>query len=170
MILFSISCMTTFPRFPSTRQHDDPFYNYSDEPVKFPLIKPYKVERWDSDSPWKVDLMPYGPWVQIPNSNEYYPYTYVEELEKFAMENGVIMAVSSYINKQADAYIQKNFYHWFVIAPDQNITVGFHTKDEFDQYIQKLGIQNPDWQTPDVAFDKYFETGCLDWIPDCNQK
>jgi hypothetical protein len=83
------------------------------------------------------------------------------------VKNGVIMAYSPYVDKQADAYIQNNFYHWFVIVPSKNITGGFHTEAEFDQYIQTLGVQTPDWQTPDQAFDKYEQTGCLDWIPHC---
>ena len=53
------------------------------------------------------------------------------------------------------------------MVPTKNITKGFHTEDEFRQYIQTLGIQDPDWQTPDAAFAKYAQTGCLDWIPDC---
>jgi hypothetical protein len=56
------------------------------------------------------------------------------------------------------------------MVPSKNITVGFHTEDEFDQYIQTLGVQNPEWQTPDEAFKKFAETGCLEWIPDCQQQ
>lgn len=170
MILLSISCMTSFPRFPSLRRHTDPFYDYNDSyapGARLPLIDPIQATRKGPSSPWSVNLMPHGPYMSIPNSNEYYPYTYIEELEKFSVQDGVIMAYSSYVDKQADTYIQNNYYHWFVIVPDMNITEGFHTEDEFDQYIQTLGIQNPDWQTPDEAFDKYFQTGCLDWIPDC---
>lgn len=170
MILLSISCMTTFPRFPSLRHHADPFYNYNDNNApgsRLPLIDPYEAERWDTQSPWKLNLMPNGPYVAIPNSNDYYPYTYVEELEKFSVTNDVILAYSSYVDKDAEPYIQNNYYHWFVIVPDKNTIKGFHAEDEFDQYIQTLGIQDPEWQTPDEAFDKYFQTGCLDWIPDC---
>lgn len=153
--------------------HSDPFYNYGygdpDFPgTHFPLIKPYEVERWDTHSPWRVDLMPDSPHVYIPSSNQYYPYTYIEELEKFAVNNGVIMAYSAYVDKQADPYIQNNFYHWFVIVPNKKGGAsGFHTEDEFNQYIQTLDIQNPDWQTPDAAYKKFVQTGCLDWIPDC---
>ena len=107
-------------------------------------------------------------WVQIPNSNNAdYGYSGVVELERFAVKNGVIMAYSSYVDKQADAYIQNDYYHWFVIVPSKDITEGFYTGNEFDQYIQTLGIQNPDWQTPDEAYKKFAQTGCLDWIPDC---
>jgi hypothetical protein len=56
-----------------------------------------------------------------------------------------------------------------VIIPEKEIAEGFHTEDEFRQYIQTLGIQNPNWQTPDEAYEQFTQTGCLEWIPDCNQ-
>jgi hypothetical protein len=169
VILLSISCTITFPRFPSLRQHADPFYNYDDSMApgsRFPLINPIEVTRKNPSSPWVLELANYL-WVDLPNSQEVYAYSHVEELGKFSVRDDVIMAYSSYVDRQADAYIQNSYYHWFVTVPDKNITKGFPTEDEFDQYIQTLGIQNPEWQTPDEAFDKYFQTGCLDWIPDC---
>ena len=80
-------------------------------------------------------------FVSIPNSQEVYAYG-IEELEKFAVQNGVIMAYSSYVDKEAVAYIQENYYHWFVIIPEKEIAEGFHTEDEFNQYIQTLGSKN----------------------------
>ena len=169
MILLSIGCMIPFPRFPSLRHHADPFYDYSDDyapGARFPLIDPVQATQERPSSPWNLGLA--DPiWIQIPNSDEDYGYSGVVEVEKFAVKNSVILAYSSYVDKEADAYIQNNYYHWFVTIPEKKITEGFQTKDEFNQYIQKLGIQNPEWQTPDAAFDKYFQTGCLDWIPDC---
>src|SRR5687767_15778914 len=75
-------------------------------------------------------------FVSVPNSQEEYMYG-IQELEKFAVQNGVIMAYSSYVNKEAVAYIQANYYHWFVLIPDEKIAEGFHTEDEFNQYIQR---------------------------------
>jgi hypothetical protein len=150
--------------------HADPFYDFNDNDFPrdyLPVIDPIEATQGRSSSPWELGLYNHI-LVQIPNSdNAYYAYSLVDELDKFAMKNGVIMAYSSYVDTQADAYIQNNFYHWFVIIPDKNITKGFHTENEFDQYIQTLGIQNPEWQTPDAAFDKFAQTGCLDWMPDC---
>ncbi|HEY9153054.1 MAG TPA: hypothetical protein VIN60_09240 [Anaerolineales bacterium] len=150
--------------------YSDPFYNFNDSDfpkVILPVIDPIDAVSLGPTSPWELGLGN-DIWIQIPNSNNaYYAYSGVGELEKFAVKNGVIMAYSSYVDKQAEAYIQNNFYHWFVIIPDKNITKGFQTEEEFDQYIQTLGIQNPDWQTPDEAYKKFAQTGCLDWIPDC---
>jgi len=111
-------------------------------------------------------------YIDLPKSHEedvleVYTYYRIEELEIFAVKNGVIMAYSAYVNEDADAYIQDNFFHWFVMVPADETTKGFHTEDEFLEYIQTLGVEDPDWQTPDEAFDMFWETGCLAWIPDC---
>jgi hypothetical protein len=169
IILISISCMTCCTR---PIQHSDPFYNLNDNDFPrnhLPLINPIEATSKNSSSPWRLNLMPYAPSVPIPNSQDVYVYGNVLPLEKFAVKNGVIMAYSSDVDTEADTYIQDNYYHWFVLIPDKKIAEGFHTEDEFQQYIQTLDIQNPDWQTPDEAYDKFAETGCLEWIPDCNQ-
>ncbi|MEO5886392.1 MAG: hypothetical protein ABIQ77_01910 [Anaerolineales bacterium] len=172
MILFSLSCLTSCapPAQPTDPpvQHADPFYNinHDDYPlIHLPLIKPIEADREDGRTPWSV-FLPYGMFVSVPNSQEEYMYG-IQELEKFVVQNGVIMAYSSYVNKEAVAYIQENYYHWFVLIPDKKIAEGFHTEDAFNRYIQTLGIQDPDWQTPDKAYEQFEQTGCLEWIPDC---
>jgi hypothetical protein len=169
IVLLSASYLTSCS--PPVR-HADPFYNNNGDDFPrnhLPLINPIEATRERSSSPWILGLG--NPiWIQIPNSNNaYYGYSRVMGLEKFAVKNGVIMAYSAYVDQQADSYIQDNYYHWFVMIPDKKIAIGFHTEDEFLQHIQTLGIQNPDWQTPDEAFDIFADTGCLDWIPDCPQ-
>jgi hypothetical protein len=166
MILLSISFLTSCT---PPVQHADPFYNVNDDfsMPRIPLIKPIEAERLDGSSPWGV-FLPDGPSVRVPDREGivYYDYN-IEELEKFAVSNGIIMAYSVYVNKDADAYIQENYYYWFVVIPEKKISDGFHTEDQFRQYIQTLGIENLDWQTPDEAFDQFRRTGCLEWIPDC---
>jgi hypothetical protein len=156
--------------------HADPFYNLngSDYPRgHIPLINPVQVTHDISASSWNLELLN-SLHIDLPKSQEQevvevYIYSRVEELEKFAVKDGIIMAYSGHVNQQADAYIRNNFYHWFVMVPSQNITKGFHTEDEFRQYIQTLDIQDPNWQTPDEAHNQFLDTGgCLEWIPDCN--
>jgi hypothetical protein len=152
-------------------QHADPFYNvnHDDYPlIHLPLINPVEAKREVGESPWRV-FLPFGMFVSIPDEqdNVFYPYD-IEELEKFAVENGIIMAYSEYVDTEADAYIRDNYYHWFVLIPNQEIADGFHTEAEFLEYIQTLGIQDPDWQTPDEAYKQYKRTGCLAWFPDCD--
>lgn len=163
ILLLSISFLTSCS--PPAR-YADPFYNvnYDDDPLHhLPLIKPIMAD--GKGTTWRVFE---GPWVDIPNSDEEYPYS-IEDLEIFAVKNGVIMAYTSYVDIDAPAYIQDNYYHWFVIIPDKKIEEGFHTKKEFNEYIQTLGIRKPEWQKPNDVYEEFTQTGCLDWIPDCNQ-
>jgi len=151
-------------------QHADPFYNVGDSfsMIRIPLIKPIDVTYRELSSQWRV-FIDYDLWVSVPNRQGLFYYDYaVEELEKFAVKNGVIMAYSAYVDKDADAYIQDNYYHWFIIIPDKEIAEGFHTEDEFREYIQTLGIQDIEWHTPDAAYKQFQKTGCLEWFPDCD--
>ncbi len=151
--------------------HTDSFYNYNENDyplLHLPLIKPIEADCFDGKTPWRVFLT-YGLWVPVPNRQDNFHYGYnIEELEKFAVHNGVIMAYSAYLYKGADAYIQDNYFHWFVVIPEKKIAEGFHSEDEFRQYIQTFDIQDPDWQKPDESYEQFKQTGCLKWIPDCN--
>jgi len=171
MILLSICVL---PSCSPKIQHADSFYNYngSDFPREYlPLIKPVEATRDKPKSSWNLELLN-NLYIDLPKSEEHevqkvYIYSNVTELEKFAVKDDVIMAYSGHVNQQADAFIQENFYHWFVIIPGETITEGFQTEYEFNQYIETIGIHNPDWQSPDDAFDTFLKTGCLDWFPDC---
>jgi hypothetical protein len=175
IILLSLSYVTgcASPASPadSLIQHADNFYNLNDNDyplLHLPLIKPIEAKHFDGSSPWRVLLFD-GPSVLVPGRQDNFYYGYaIEELEKFAVRDGVIMAYSAYVDKAADAYIQDNYYHWFVVIPEKKISEGFHTEDEFRQYIQMLSIQDPEWQTPDDAYKQLRKTGCLEWFPDCN--
>ena len=97
-------------------QHADPFYNVNDDfaIMRIPVINPIEAERLDGKSPWRLRLLN-TLWIKLPKSQEqevaaYYGYSHVEELEKFAVKNGVIMAYSAYVDQQSDAYILNNFY------------------------------------------------------------
>jgi hypothetical protein len=168
--IFLVGCTSLGNQADPPFQHADPFYNINDNVyplLHLPLIKPIEAKREDGRTPWRV-FSPNGPWVHVPNRQDNFFYVYdIEELEKFAVSNGVIMAYSAYVDKEADAYIQDNYYHWFVLIPDNKIAEGFHTEGDFLQYIQTLGIQGPDWQTPDEAFEQFKRTGCLEWVSGC---
>ena len=169
IVLLSLSYLTSCT---SRVKHDDPFYYYdSFSTMRIPLIEPIEVKRLNSSSPWDLSIIP-GIYIELPETqgSEYhhiYFYAHVRELEKFAVKDDIILAYSSFIDKETDVSIQDNYYHWFVSIPEKEITKGFHTEDEFLEYIQTLGIDNPDWQNPDEVFTKFRITGCLEWIPDC---
>lgn len=155
-------------------KHSDPFYNDDggdDFPyTQFPLIKPYYVYTMDVGSPWIIELRAvYGALYVIAPENEGGVHYYYDiwGVETISVQDGIIMAYSPYVDDEAPQSIQDNYYHWFVIIPDEHIAMGFHDENAFQAYIQKLGIQNPDWQTPKDAISQFEDTGCLDWIPDC---
>lgn len=174
MLLLSLSCVVIGLGYSPPERYADPFYNFDDgfnSSLYLPLIKPIDAVSLTvnqaGESLWVV-FLPLSLQVSIPDSqNNLVYYDAIEELEKFTVKNGVLMAYSAYVDKEADPYIQENYYHWFVLIPEEKIAEGFQTEEEFNNYIQKLGIQNLIWQTPNEAFDKFKKTGCLDWIPDC---
>ncbi len=171
MILLSICFL---PSCSPKIQHADYFYNYNDSDFPrdhLPIINPVEATRDRPNYPWGMKLLKVL-WIDLPKSKEQevqevYGYYRIEEIEKFAVKEGVIMAYSAYVDQQADLYVLNDFYHWFVMIPSEDITKGFHTEDEFNRYIETIGIEDPDWQTPDDAFDTFLKTGCLDWFPDC---
>lgn len=171
MVLLNPSCILDYS---PPERYADPFYNFNDDgfdSLYLPLIKPIDAVSLTvsqaGESLWVV-FLPLSLQVSIPDSqNNLVYYDAIEELEKFAVKDGVLMAYSAYVDKEADPYIQENYYHWFILIPDEKIAEGFQTEEEFREYIQTLGIQNPNWQTPNEAFDKFKKTGCLEWIPGC---
>jgi hypothetical protein len=148
-------------------QHADPFYNVSNDFSldRIPLIQPFEITQIDSSSDWRI-FLPYGLWVSVPNTQFEYAYN-IKKLEKFSVINSIIIAYSSYIDQDAPTYIQENYYHWFVIIPEKKIVEGFQKEDEFRNYIQLLGMEDPNWETPEDALNQFKRTGCLKWIPDC---
>ena len=165
VVLFLLtSCVQFVP-------HTDPFYDFNENDFPrdhLPLFKPIEATRESPTAPWHLE-MANAIWIDLPNSNEVYAYYNIEELEKISVVNGIIMAYSSFENQNADEYILNNYYHWFVMIPNDDITEGFHTEDDFLQFVQIYGILSPDWITPDEAFAEYAKTGgCLEWIPDCD--
>ena len=149
--------------------HADDFYNDDGNfpYVRFPLIKPYFVD--SRESPWILYLQGY---FLIDNGASAYGYD-MRNVKKISVESRIIMAYSPYIDEQAfdNAPVipsnREDYCPWFVIIPDKKIEAGFQNESAFLEYIQTLGIQNPDWQTPDDLYNQFEQTGCLSWIPDC---
>ena len=155
----------------SRAHHADDFYNDDgDFPyVRFPLIKSYYVDA--RESPWTLRLKGY---FVIYDGAYAYSYGYnMTDVRKLSVESHIIMAYSPYNdgqpfdNTQVIPSNQEDYYPWFVIIPDKKIEAGFQNESAFLEYVHGLGIQQPDWQTPDDLFGEFAQTGCLSWIPDC---
>ncbi len=160
--LLTVCC---WPHF----KHADHFYDigWGMDRKRVPLIKPIDMTLFSSPEAWTMKTLP-GFKVDDPgNEYPYYYYAKIHLVEKIAIQDGFIMVYSPYIDADADTYIQANYYHWFVMVPANDVSRGFHTEEEFNQYIETLGIKDPDWQSPDEVYRRLYWTGCLDWIPGC---
>lgn len=113
MVFFSIGFLSSCAPIV---HHADPFYdlNGSDYPRgHIPLINPVQATRDIHSSSWNLELLN-SLHIDLPKSQEQevrkvYIYSRIAELDKFAVEDGVILAYSDHVNQQADEYIQKNF-------------------------------------------------------------
>jgi hypothetical protein len=156
-ILALITACSTVTRHYS----DDPFYSSVGDwdSTRFPLIKPYEVISLDAGI-WGMKLHV----LQSPEG--IYWYLGIGDLQKIAVMNDVILVYTQdkpYVDKEAG---QKVLY-WFVIIPDEKIETGFDNEDDFLKYIQEYGINEPVWEDPNTLFQRFQETGCLEWIPGC---
>ncbi len=144
---------------------EDPFYAHYDDGAdadRFPLIKPYDAIKVSEKNGWIVSLKILS---TNPDSN-IFGYHQLVDVKKVAIKNDVIMAYTPYIDPYAEGNGEM-VLHWFVIVPDQKIETGFENEKDFLVYIKGYNITEPLWLGTDFLFDQFYETGCLDWIPDC---
>jgi hypothetical protein len=150
--------------FQFRHQSSDPFYsNYSDwDAIRFPLIKPYEAVKANEEVGWTINL-PISPYENgIPNYlNIYHP-------EMVSVKNNVIMVYTTYQPIDILTLGDKVLY-WFVLLPDEKKETGFDNESEFLSYIKKYGVDKPSWQSIDSVYEQFYETGCLDWMLDCNK-
>jgi len=141
----------------------DSFYRDGSEfdHLRFPLIKPYYAIHITDEAGWQIPLE------GVPSSRDFYYYLSLHDVQKIAVEKGVIMVYTPYKELVEESVGQKVLY-WFVFVPGQNIEMGFDNEEDFLAYIQQYSIQQPSWRTPDDILKEYDETWCLDWIPTCN--
>ena len=142
--------------------HRDPFYNNGSEldHFRFPLIKPYYAIWVTEELGWSIPLE------VSPSEKDIYYYITLNDVQKIAVENNVIMVYTQYEEDVHKEVGQKVLY-WFAMVPNENIEVGFETETELIDYVQQYGIEEPAWREPDDILHEYELTWCLDWIPDC---
>ena len=149
---------------PSFQMHEDPFYNDvgKSDSLRFPLIKPYYVAYLDQEFSWQMPLL-----ADPPSESTYY-YFNLHDIRKISVENGVIMVYTPYVEHNIDQSLGQKVFHWFVIVPSSNMEVGFESEDTFLAYIKQFDINQPNWLDPNEVYKQFFQTGCLEWISDCN--
>lgn len=145
----------------------DPFYtDLGGDAMRLPLIKPYEILKLNQQLEINRKLG-WGIQLQIaPSEKELYYYNAIYDIQKFALEDGVIMVFATY-PQEVDTDVGQKILYWFVIVPDKSIEIGFETDAEFLNYVQHYGIEQPSWTEPDAAYEQFYKTACLDWIPDC---
>ena len=148
--------------FKFRHQSADPFYSdYNDgDLIRLPLIKPYVAEQLVKKTGWMIRLF------ISPNENGIPSYIDIFYPEKVSIENNVIMVYTTYKPEYLQTLGEKSFY-WFVLLPEEKRETGFDNKTDFLNFIKKYGIDSPNWQDIDSAFQQFQVTGCLSWIPDC---
>jgi hypothetical protein len=146
-----------------TRLNKDPFYNDSGgiDSYRLPLLKPYYLRYLNSETSWDMELH-----ADPPSETTYY-YLTLHDIRKVAIENGVIMVYTPFIEGNIDKSIGQKVYHWFVIVPEANIEEGFDSESALLEYVKRFDIEQVDWQNPDDLYTVFTKTGCLNWIPDC---
>lgn len=154
--LFILVSACSIVRLPGS----DPFYSSSGDwdSIRIPLIKPY--EAISIGSGWNIQLH------VSPLDKEIYWYINLSNVENIAVENNVIMVYTRYRQDVVEEAGQKVLY-WFVIIPDKRIETGFDNEDDFLRYIQKYGVSEVAWESPDTLYQRFLHTGCLKWIPGC---
>lgn len=145
---------------PSQRQ--DPFYTNTGgwDEERIPLLKPYSMVYLGKEYAWQMPLE-----ANPPTKSTYY-YSEIHDIREIAIENGVIMIYTPFL-EPVDTEVGNKVLHWFAIVPAKNVEEGFYNESEFLAYVSAYGIHDPPWLDPNVAFQQFDKTGCLDWIPNC---
>jgi hypothetical protein len=144
------------PRFCSP----DPFYQSSGEidSLRVPLLDPYEAIKIN-DGGWFIDLNPY--------INEEFCLG-INDAKKISIESGRVYVYSDYVQPEGINVEVKNF-HWFIMDVVEGKEIVFDTEEEFLQYQQENGYEDPQWMTLDDTFTEFEGTGCLPWVPGCEE-
>jgi hypothetical protein len=143
--------------------YSDPFYGKGSgwDYVRFPLIKPYYAISSSGDAAWIIHLENERPLSKVPFLFD------IVGVEKISVTRNVIMAYTPNDTKYGYDEQNKQELHWFILIPDEHLEIGFETENEFLDYIRQNNLSEPKWLEPLIILQKYDQTGCLDWIPDC---
>jgi hypothetical protein len=129
---------------------------------RFPLIKPYDAVYVNDRDGWMINL-PF-----IPGEPDLYGSA--SRVQKIFVIDGVILAYTPYKPSFSSRIPEiTEYYYWFVMIPDKEIHRGFSAEADFLAFIKDLGIDSISWKNPDDLFQRFYNTGCLEWIPGCEQ-
>lgn len=134
--------------------------------MRLPLVYPYEILKLDQ----KLEINQKLGWsmkLYVPPEEKDLHYYTIHDVQGVSVENRIIMIYSSY-SGGVDPWSGQKILYWFILVPDERIEKGFETKTEFLSFVKKYGIDQPNWMSPDMAYNRFVSTGCLEWIPGCN--
>ncbi len=149
----------------STNKDKDPFYKQGSgwDYLRFPLVKPYYAIKIENNNGWAISLQNELPLKKDTFSQE------IHNVRKIAIENNVIMIYSLDDSTFSDGNPdEKIIFHWFVLIPSEHIEIGFEKEADFSNFIRPYRINTVPWLEPLSVLQTFDQTGCLDWIPECN--
>lgn len=158
LLLFLMNgCVLFSARFRSK----DPFYQSSGEGdyLRIPLIQPYEAIKGNDQEGWSIDL-------DVSPSEEATYYISIKRVEKIVIKEEVIFVYTSYVEESAKG-LGRKILQWFVLDAENGIEKGFDKESDFLDFISNYKVGELNWENPDELFGQFEETGCLDWIPDC---
>jgi len=148
-------------------QHEDPFYNNKGtyDSLRLPLINPYYLVFIDKQYGWQMPIK-----ANFPDHQFYYNLGDLLDITKISVIEEVIIVYSPR-SRSVDESNGQKVLHWFVFIPQKdNLEIGFEKESELLIYLKDIGVDGtPQWVDPDTAYQDYYKTGCLSWIPGCKQ-
>ena len=144
----------------------DPFYKRGSglDYLRFPLLKPYYVMSLANDElVWVIPLER-----ELPLKKDSF-LIQIRDVRKIAVADNVIMIYSPDATKIASDNIEEKIFHWFILIPDKSFEIGFESDADFLNYIRQNNMTEPQWLEPINILQEFDKTGCLEWIPDCDE-
>jgi hypothetical protein len=132
--------------------------------LRFPLLEPYYAiyNVAEDENGWVIPLH------LEPSKKNFLHYLDIQDVRKIAVENGTIMVYTPYSKLIQISEGQDKELHWFIIRPDQG-ELGFETEEEFIFSLKQYDIDQPMWYEPLSILQKFDQTRCLEWIPNCGK-
>lgn len=133
--------------------------------LRFPLLKPYyAITLAGENIDWSIPLQNH-----LPLKEEFFSIE-IKNIKLIAIEDNVIMVFAPNNSSRSSYDNNVRTYNYFVLIPDLQIERGFFDDIDFYKFIQSYGFNDQKWVEPIILLQNYNNTGCLDWIPYCNNK
>jgi hypothetical protein len=162
--LFRITILLFLMSFLFGCSSQDPFYKKGSgwDYLRFPLVKPYyAISSTQGEVKWVIPLEN-----ELPLKKDSFLLE-IKDVRKIAVSEKAIMVFTPENTKIASINIKERIFHYFILIPDDHFEIGFENEEGFLDYLNKNKMNKPEWLEPLSILQKFDQTRCLDWIPDC---